>query len=164
MRRGTLPDYEEEGHDKSNCDFTLQLGEVEHAPPPWATMQWEDANDAPAGCWGQANQSWDAVTNPLRRLAVLLIEVTLGTTVLAPICNVKGEIIAITFAESQNNLLRPEQYLLSNVLEQVRLAVGNDMGFKEAVKFCATQQCPQLIGDRKMEAFLKTVYFYVVHP
>ncbi|OAP58962.1 hypothetical protein AYL99_06259 [Fonsecaea erecta] len=163
VRRGTPADYGIEGYDESRCDFTLLLSEVEHEPSPWATMQWENPNDAPAGCWGEANHGPDIV-NPLRRLAVLLVEVTLGRTVLAAAYDAEGRIGSIDFVESQDNRLQRNSVLLTAVLDDVLLAMGSDMGFRTAVHFCATTPGPQGFGDAAVETFLRGVYIDAVYP
>lgn len=144
--------------DELQYDFTLQLGEVEHQPAQWAGTQIR-------GCWGQIQRNWDALTKPMRRLGLLLIEVTLGTTILETECDVNGAIISITFVEEdERGELRKKRHRLDHVLENIRIAAHDRNSYEEAIKHCATAHFPQCPDDAQMKDLLAKFYWDVVDP
>ncbi|MCJ1271804.1 hypothetical protein MMC22_011709 [Lobaria immixta] len=143
--------------DELQYDFTLRLGKVEHQPAKWADTQIH-------GCWGQRQHSWNVLTKPLRRLGLLLIEVTLGATVLETQCDASGAISSITFVEGKHDDLRRKIHQLDTVMENVRLAAHKSLPYKKAVSHCATANFPQTLDDTEMKELLAKFYWNVVVP
>ncbi len=138
-------------------DFTLQLGHAEHQPARWADAQVQN-------CWGQEQHNWNTLTKPVRRLGILLIEVTLGTTVLETTCDDEGSITSITFVEGEPDALRRKKYNIDHVMENVRQAAHKSQPYKGAIKHCITAQFPQTPDDAQMTVLLATFYWDVVDP
>lgn len=143
--------------DELQYDFTLQLGHAEHQPAQWAGTQVPD-------CWGQAPHHWNVLTKPLRRLGLLLIEITLGTTVLATQCDASGAIVSVTFVEGEPDELRRKIHPIDQVMENVRLAAHKSRSYKGAVKYCVAAQFPQAPDDAQMAVLLANFYWDVVVP
>lgn len=137
-------------------DFSLQLGAVEHERPQWA--------NTPDDCWAQTQYNWNILTTPVRRLGLLLIEATLGTTVLKVQCAPNGAVSSITFFEGQPENLRNKTDPLDDVLENVRFAAHKNTLYKKAVKHCLTTVLPQFARDAQMEEILANFYWDVVVP
>ena len=139
-------------------NFSLQLGSVEHESPQWANV--------PQNCWGarRFNYAWNTLTTPVRRLGLLLVESTLGTTVLQIDCDSTGAVSSIVFVEGQPPDLRKKNYLLRDVLENVRLAARGSMCYEKAVKCCLTTILPQFATDAQMESVLAKFYWDVLVP
>lgn len=143
--------------DELQYDFTLQFGNVDHRPARWAGTRVRN-------CWGQVQQNWNFLTKPIRRLALLLIEVTLGTTVLETQCDTTGAFTFITFVEGEPSDLRKKRHSLDHVMENVRLAAHKSRSFKRAVRYCTTAQLPQTPDDTQMKELLAKFYWDVVVP
>lgn len=137
-------------------DFSLQLGAVEHEAPKWANMQQD--------CWAQTQYNWNFLTTPVRRLGLLLIEATLGTTVLKVQCAPNGAVSSITFVEGELQNLRKKTHSLDHVLEKVRLEAHRSNLYEEAVKHCLTTVLPQFTSDAQMKQILANFYWDVVVP
>ena len=138
-------------------DFTLQLGYTEHQPAQWADTQVQV-------CWGQEQHNWNTLTKPVRRLGILLIEVTLGTTVFGTICDDDGTITSITFIEGERDHLRRKIYTIDHVMENVRRAAHKSQLYTGAIKHCVTAQFPQTPDDAQMKNILATFYWDVFDP
>ena len=138
-------------------DFTLQLGYTKHQP-----AQWGDAR-VPL-CWGQEQHNWNTLTKPVRRLGILLIEVTLGTTVLETTCDDEGTITSVTFIEGERDNLRRTIYTIDRVIENARLAAHKSQLYTGAIRHCVTAQFPQTPDDAQMTVILATFYWDVVDP
>ena len=143
--------------DGPDFDFTLRLGTAEHEPSRWANTQMDS-------CWGRNTHNWNTLTKPIRRLALLLIEVTLGTTVLETRCDSRGAIISITFVEGAADNLRRTAHSLDYVMENVRQAAYKSRAYKEAVKYCAVREFPQTPDDAQTKILLADLYRAVVVP
>ena len=153
IRCGKPPNFCNE----TQYDFTLQLGHAEHEPAQWASARIQD-------CWGQKQHNWNALTKPMRRLGILLIEVTLGTTVLEATCDARGTISSVTFVEGEPNNLRRRIHPIDLVMENVRLAAHKSQPYKGAINHCVTAQLPQTPDDAQMTALLAKFYWHVVVP
>ena len=143
--------------DELQYDFTLRLGEAEHQPVEWAGTEMRN-------CWGLAQQNWDVLTKPLRRLAILLIEVTLGTTVLETRCDDNGAITAFVFCEGHPGNLKRKIHSLDKVMDDVRLAAHKSRDYRQAVRHCATAHFPQTPDDAQMRILLARFYWAVLVP
>ncbi|MCJ1253717.1 hypothetical protein MMC24_001529 [Lignoscripta atroalba] len=137
-------------------DFSLQLGAAEHECPQWANI--------PQNCWAQTQYNWNILTTPVRRLGLLLIEATLGTTVLKVQCAPNGAVTSISFVEGQPGNLRKKTHSLDYVLESVRFAARRSTLYEKAVKHCLTTVLPQFARDAQMEEILANFYWDVVVP
>lgn len=142
--------------DELQYDFTLQLGKSEHQDPRWAQIT--------KRCWGRTADGWNILTRPLRRLALLLIEATLGTTVLTATCREEGVISFITFMEGQSHSLRPRAISLDKVMSKVHRAAYKNQPYTDALKYCATKLFPQAPTDSEMRQYLTNFYWEVVSP
>lgn len=137
-------------------DFSLQLGAVEHERPQWA--------NTPQNCWAQTQYNWNTLTTPVRRLGLLLIEATLGTTVLKVQCAPNGAVSSIAFVVGQPGNLKKKTHSLDDVLENVRFAAHRSTLYEKAVKYCLTIVLPQSTSDAQMAEILANFYWDVVVP
>lgn len=137
-------------------NFSLQLGSAEHESPQWANR--------PQRCWARREFTWNALTTPVRRLGLLLVEVTLGTTVLKIECDSTGVVNSIIFVEEQYGNLRPITYSLKGVLDRVHRAADKSDSYRNAVEYCLTAFLPHFATDAQMEKVLGIFYWKVVVP
>lgn len=137
-------------------NFSLQLGSAGHEPPQWANVSQK--------CWARCNYAWNTLTTPVRRLGLLLVEATLGTTVLTIECDPTGAVSSITFVEGKPEDLRKREYPLKSVLEDVRSAAHRSALYEKAVQCCLTAVLPQFATDTQMEEVLARFYWDVVVP
>ena len=145
------------GSDELTYDFTLQLGEVMHQPAQWAGTRIQV-------CWEHMQHNWNVLTRPIRRLGLLLIEVTLGTTVLETESDANGAFTFVTFVKGESGNLRRMAYSIEYVLEKVRLAARKSDAYKNAVNYCVKKQFPQTPDDEQMKNLLAEIYWEVVVP
>lgn len=137
-------------------NFSLQLGSAEHESPQWANI--------PQNCWAQCHYAWNTLTTPVRRLGLLLVETTLGTSVLKIRCDSTGAVSSIIFVEGKPEDLRKKQYSLKAVLENVRLAAHRSARYEKAIERCLTAVLPDFATDAQMEGILARFYWDVVVP
>ena len=143
--------------DEPQFDFTIKIGNFEHRPAQWARNQSDN-------CWGLDSHNWNVLTRPLRRLALLLVEVSLGATVLRAQCDESGVITNMIFLEREaddlSRVVRSSEY----VLENVRKAAYGSRLYRDAVEFCATTIVPLAPDDAQMKELLARFYWKVVVP
>lgn len=143
-------------------DFTLQFKDSEHIVPSGA-----DIGDR---CWGQTEDNWNALTKPLWRLALLLIEVTLGTIVFSVESNESGAISYVSFEEansqSQTSSRRVTRYSLDKLLkDKIQTAARRSRSYVKAVKYCATKVGPEASANEgTIKKYLSDFYFNTVVP
>lgn len=137
-------------------NFSLQLGEAEHESPQWAKRSQK--------CWARRQFPWNTLTTPVRRLGLLLVEVTLGTTVLKIECDSTGAVNSIIFVEGHPSNLRMINHSLENVLKNVRSAADRSDLYRKAVEYCLTVFLPQFATDAQMKDVLAQFYWNAVVP
>ena len=114
--------------------------------------------------WCIADTNWNAMTKPLRRLGLLLLEITLGTIVLKTETNTTGSITHIyLLLRGTPPAFNVQRLRLEKALALVAKAVHGSDGFSDAVKCCLTRNLDQApVGDEWED--LWKLYFDIVKP
>ena len=161
------------GRQLSSMDFWYDFGlstETSHQPPRWRDPY--NSSNAKAviegsmnDSWCMANTDWNAMTKPLRRLGLLLLEITLGTIVLKTETDTTGSITHIfLLLRGTPPAFNVQKFRLEKALALVANAVHGSNGFSDAVKCCLTRVLDQAPVDAEWEDLLKSLYFDIVKP
>lgn len=147
--------------DNQSYDFTLHFKSSDHV-----LSQVAGTGDE---CWGHAQHTWNGLTKPLRRLALLLIEVTLGTNILNVESDENSAISFVSFvatrSRSQPNSQEVTRCSIHEMLGKVSEAALNNDPFTEAVKYCATTKGPESPEtDERTRLYLSDFYSEAVVP
>ena len=114
--------------------------------------------------WCTTDGNWNVMTKPLRRLGLLLLEITLGTIVLQTRTNSDGSITHIFLLVRGTNTFATRRIRLEKALALVKNAVHGSDEFSDAVECCLTRVLDQAPIDAEWDALLKTLYFDIVKP
>ena len=150
-------------------EFGLNM-ETEHQPPRWRDPSKQSnafIEGSMTDSWCMArNPGWNTMTTPLRRMGLLLIEITLGTVVVRTENDPNGSIthICLLIRGSSTSGFIIKKIRLENILALVRDAVHGSDGFTESVRCCLTRTLDQSPDDAEWENSLKDLYFEIVKP
>ena len=150
-------------------EFGLNI-ESRHQKPLWRDLH-PRPNASPEiegewhHSWCTTNSTWNPMTRPLRRLGLLLIEVTLGTIILETMTNDAGSIthVFILVRGDRRNYIK-QRINIGKAMELVERAVHGSSGFSDAVRCCLTRVLQPAPVDMEWELLLKTLYFDIVKP
>ena len=150
-------------------EFGLNM-ETTHQPPRWRNP-YESSRTTSViegnmgDSWCMADSGWNAMTKPLRRLGLLLLEITLGTIVMKAHTDSYGSIThVVLLLRGRPPLFSRRTIRLEKALALVSNAVHGSDGFTDAVECCLTRVLDHLPFNDEWEVLLKNLYFDIVKP
>ena len=150
-------------------EFGLNM-ETIHQPPRWHNP-YTSSNESSviegsmSDSWCMTHNSWNAMNKPLRRLGLLLLEITLGTIVMKTESDETSSVTHVSLlVRGTPPAFKIQKIRLEKALALVANAVHGSNGFSDAVKCCLTRVIDQAPVDAEWEDLLKTLYFDIVKP
>lgn len=110
-----------------------------------------------------ADRNWNELTKSLRRLGLLLLEITFGTFVVKLRTDTTGSITHISLrvdGEPHNG----QDISLDNAMILLGNAVHGSDGFSDAVRCCLTRILYPVPTDSEWDELLGELYFDIVKP
>ena len=150
-------------------EFGLNM-EIAHQPPIWRNpYQLPGRIPEIVGnqddSWCMDNGEWNALTKPIRRLGLLLLEIALGTTVMKTETDANGAVThVVLLLLGTPPTFKKKHIRLEKALALVANAVHGSDGFTNAIRCCLTRTLDQTPFDDEWESLLKNLYFDVVKP
>lgn len=166
IRCGVLPNT---GHAQRH-QFGFELVKTTHQPHQLRHPVNSDlCIDAPRGHpWCLMENHWHNLIRPIRRLGLLLVEVSLGTAVVPEI---EGDPERTGAVRQISILIRVDNHnigwkrtSLDEALKLIRQSNHDSEQFARAIEYCLTGSFPPSPFDNEMEEELRRFYFIVVKP
>lgn len=112
-------------------------------------------------CMADCNSN--ELTKSLRRLGLLLLEITLGTYVVKSLADTAGSITHV-FLRVDGKPHNEQAISLDNAMILVGNAVHGSNGFSDAVRCCLTRILDPVPTDSEWDVLLGELYFDIVKP
>lgn len=147
-------------------EFGLNM-EIAHRPPIWRNPYHPQGPGSTivGESWCMNTGEWNALTKPIRRLGLLLLEIALGTSVIETKNDANGAVTHVVFfLRSTPPRFKKKPIRLEKALALVANAVHGSDGFPNAIRCCLTRTLDQTPFDDEWEDLLKILYFDIVKP
>ncbi|KAG7007629.1 ATP-dependent helicase ULS1 [Physcia stellaris] len=151
-------------------EFGLNM-DIAHQPPIWRNPYYllSPENTRPmirGESWCMNTSDWNALTKPIRRLGLLLLEIALGTSVSNTRNDANGAVthVFLFLRGTPPRFFRKKPIRLEKALALVAKAVHGSDGFSNAIRCCLTRTLDQMPFDDEWEDLLKDLYFDIVKP